>query len=399
MAVGGFSVMDNHLHVLVRLDPDVAQGWSDEEVVRRWGRLFPPRDKSRQPLPVSNAWVQWRLQDVQWVATARARLASLSWFMKCLKEPLSRLANRQDKTRGAFFEGRFKSVAILDEESLLATCAYIDLNPVAAGIVEVPEASPHTSITTRVEHVKAQGRTEDVKAAEHGSVLASIASAGLEESLWLCPIEDRRRLDSTSSREGMLEDFPLGSYLILVDYTGRLFRDGKAAISAEVAGILERLGSTRGKLARPARETQQRPPPRPILRRQPGAPARSRRALGRAPPGKSRRLPGAISRFAARPAPPDAATSRASSATHPARVPTNSTGRQPDCRTLSTPRSAARDSGGSRAVLVSFRTGLAHDVDDSSPSRNACPLPPRATSRAAQALPGCRHCSGSPHRP
>jgi REP element-mobilizing transposase RayT len=244
VAVDGFSLMDNHLHVLVRLDQDVAQSWSDEEVIRRWGRLFPPRDISRQPPPVSNAWVQWRLQDAQWVATARARLASLSWFMKCLKEPLSRMANRQDKTRGAFFEGRFKSVAILDEESLLATAAYIDLNPVAAGIVEVPEASPHTSITARVEHVKAQGRTDDLKGAARGSAAPSTASPGLEESLWLCPIEDRRRVDSTSSREGMLEDFPLGSYLTLVDYTGRLFRDGKAAISAEVRGILERLGST-----------------------------------------------------------------------------------------------------------------------------------------------------------
>ncbi len=56
ISVGGFSIMDNHLHVLVRLDPDVAQAWSDEEVVRRWGRLFPPRDKSRQPLPVSSEW-------------------------------------------------------------------------------------------------------------------------------------------------------------------------------------------------------------------------------------------------------------------------------------------------------------------------------------------------------
>jgi REP element-mobilizing transposase RayT len=55
VAVGGFSVMDNHLHVLVRLDPDIAQSSSDEEIVRRWGRVFPPRDKSRQPLPVSNA--------------------------------------------------------------------------------------------------------------------------------------------------------------------------------------------------------------------------------------------------------------------------------------------------------------------------------------------------------
>src|ERR1700730_5707548 len=166
VSVGGFSVLDNHLHVLVRLDPDVASGWSDVEVVRRWGRLFPQRDKSRQPVPISNDWVQGRLNDTAWVAKARARLQSLSWFMKCLKEPLSRLANRQDQTRGAFFEGRFKSVAILDEESLLATCAYIDLNPVAAGIVEVPEASPHTSIKARVENAKDQGRTNDLNAAE-----------------------------------------------------------------------------------------------------------------------------------------------------------------------------------------------------------------------------------------
>ena len=162
--------------------------------------------------------------------------------MKCLKEPLARLANRQDKVRGAFFEERFKSVAILDEESLLATCAYIDLNPVAAGIVAVPEESPHTSISQRVDSVKAQDRINDLKAAEQGSVAGSNASSGLEEPLWLCPIEDRRQLDST--REGMLEGLSLGSYLLLVDYTGRLFRDGKAAISAEVSGILERLGSS-----------------------------------------------------------------------------------------------------------------------------------------------------------
>jgi REP element-mobilizing transposase RayT len=240
ISVGGFSVMDNHLHLLLRLDPEIASGWTDEEVVRRWGRLFPPRDKSRQPLPVSKAWVDWRLQDIAWVAKARQRLQSLSWFMKCLKEPLARLANRQDETRGAFFEERFKSVAILDEQSLLTTCAYIDLNPVAAGIVEVPEASAHTSVKTRVEHVKAQGRTSDLKAAEQGSVAGSTTSAGLEEKIWLCPIEDRRRLDS--SREGMLEGLSLGSYLLLVDYTGRLFREGKAAISAELTGIFDRLG-------------------------------------------------------------------------------------------------------------------------------------------------------------
>jgi hypothetical protein len=85
-----------------------------------------------------------------------------------------------------------------------------------AGIVDVPEASPHTSVTVRVEHVKAQGRTGDLEAAGKGSVAVrqahdiavrqahdiagSSAAKGLEELHWLCPIEDRRRLDS--SREG-----------------------------------------------------------------------------------------------------------------------------------------------------------------------------------------------------
>jgi len=42
----------------------------------------------------------------------------------------------------------------------------------------------------------------------------------------------------------MLEGFALGSYLLLVDYTGRIFREGKAAISREVAAIFERIGTT-----------------------------------------------------------------------------------------------------------------------------------------------------------
>ena len=69
VAVAGFAILDNHLHLLVRLDPDVARGWSDEDVVRRWGRLFPPRDKARQVAPISDEWVQARLKDARWVAT------------------------------------------------------------------------------------------------------------------------------------------------------------------------------------------------------------------------------------------------------------------------------------------------------------------------------------------
>jgi hypothetical protein len=132
--------------------------------------------------------------------------------------------------RGTFFVGRFKSVAVLDEEALLAIGVYIDLNPVAAKIAETPETSDYTSIKQRVDHVEAQGNTAKLETASDGSVAGSKAAAGLEESLWLWPIEDRRELDSP--REGMIPGFSLESYVKLVDYTGRLFRQGKASISA-----------------------------------------------------------------------------------------------------------------------------------------------------------------------
>jgi hypothetical protein len=110
---------------------------------------------------------------------------------------------------------------------------------VAAKAAETPEKSEYTSIKQRVDHAEAQGKTAQLEAAEDGSVAGSQSAAGVEESLWLCPIEDRRGLDS--SREGMMQSFPLGSYIKLVDYTGRLFRQGKTSISADLPGIFERL--------------------------------------------------------------------------------------------------------------------------------------------------------------
>ncbi|MCL4191441.1 MAG: hypothetical protein KJZ87_06815 [Thermoguttaceae bacterium] len=239
--VAGFAILDNHLHVLVRLCPERLASWSDKEVVRRWGRLFPPRGKDRKPQTVSESWVEQKLADRKFVESARRRLADLGWFMKCLKEPLARLANRSEGCQGHFWQGRFKSVALLDSEAVLAVCAYIDLNPVAAGIARRPEESPYTSIRARVEHRRQSGRLADLQAARFGTVLAAEASEGLDESHWLCPMGDRR--GQGGQRAGLLEGFSLGSYLVLVDWTSRLVRRGKARVSGEVASILDRLGT------------------------------------------------------------------------------------------------------------------------------------------------------------
>jgi len=242
VAVCGFSVMDNHLHVLVRIDPGVAKAWSDEEVVRRWLAVYPPRSLDLDDPKLVQVWVDHELQNTERVAEYRSRLQDMGWLMKALKEPLARMANKEDDCKGTFWEGRYKSIAILDEEALLATCAYIDLNPVAAGIATTPESSQHTSIRQRVRHARRKRKLKALKAAARGSVAGSQAAGDLELSHWLCPVEDLRA--KGLNREGMLAGFSLGSYLLLVDYTGRLCRAGKARMSQELAGIFERLGTS-----------------------------------------------------------------------------------------------------------------------------------------------------------
>ena len=123
----------------------------------------------------------------------------------------------------------------------MAICAYIDLNPVAAGIAATPETSRHTSVRQRVRHAKALGQLEVLEQAARGSVAGSQEAGEFEQSHWLCPLE---RFRGEGSREGMLAHFSLRSYLLLVDFTSRLCRAGKARVSREVAGVLERLGSS-----------------------------------------------------------------------------------------------------------------------------------------------------------
>ena len=100
VSVCGFSVMDNHLHLLVRLDADVADDWSDEEVVRRWIAVYPPRSLDVDDPKIVQMWVDHELKDEKKVTKYRTRLQDLGWFMKALKEPLARLANKEDDCRG-----------------------------------------------------------------------------------------------------------------------------------------------------------------------------------------------------------------------------------------------------------------------------------------------------------
>lgn len=227
-----YSVMSNHLHIVLKLCPEQAAQWSEREVMDRWACLYKgpvlfQKAQSGQPLLTHEQPLLSTLLD-----TYRDRLSSLSWFMKCLNEPIARRANQEDNCTGHFWEARFKSQALLSEESLLSCMAYVDLNPVRANIADTPESSDHTSIKERL-----NPRCSLVKAMGEQAEIQSLRSSPKT----LKPLAQFEGNDFAKERDGIL--FSLEDYLELVDTTGRILREDKrGVIPLHLPPILARLG-------------------------------------------------------------------------------------------------------------------------------------------------------------
>ena len=144
--VCGYAIMSNHLHLVLRNRPDSVEQWSDAEVALRCASSFRNVDDvTGEPAEPDDLDLAMLMADAGRLAILRGRLSSLSWFMRCLCEWVARAANREDKSAGRFWAGRFKSQPLLDEAALLACSVYVDLNPIRAGIASTPEESQFTS--------------------------------------------------------------------------------------------------------------------------------------------------------------------------------------------------------------------------------------------------------------
>jgi REP element-mobilizing transposase RayT len=201
-----YAIMNNHYHIVVRINPAQVNEWTDEEVAHRWMRIF-SGPHLMHPYLANADLSRTELKCVaDLFATWRERLADLSWFMRCINEPIARMANSEDHCTGRFWEGRFKSQALLDVRALLACMAYVDLNPIRAAIAKTPEQSDYTSVQERIEH------------------------------------PDSECLVSFSEQGSDALPFELKDYLALVDWGGReVKRNERGYIPASAPPILARL--------------------------------------------------------------------------------------------------------------------------------------------------------------
>ncbi|AVV83517.1 hypothetical protein SPWS13_1724 [Shewanella putrefaciens] len=102
--VVAFAVMSNHLHVVLRIDVETANRWSDREVLEQWHKLFKGNELTQKFAKgeLVEAHEVNRLKHS--IATYRSRLCDISWFMRCLNEPIARQANQEDNCTGRFWK-------------------------------------------------------------------------------------------------------------------------------------------------------------------------------------------------------------------------------------------------------------------------------------------------------
>jgi hypothetical protein len=230
-----FSLMENHIHQVLRSRPDIVQTWDDSEVARRWLMICPKRkdDKGNALEPTEAELDKIRSNPAE-IAKLRIRLSDISWWMRILCQKIGTRANREDGEVGKFFQGRFKAVRLLDNEAILACSVYVDLNPIRASIAESIENSRFTSGKLRFDAAKANEKATG----KADSFLAPIQIAESED----CNSDKTSKSRKRCSNKGFL---PISSldYLQLLDLTARLQRSDKSGFSPSgLEPLMNRLG-------------------------------------------------------------------------------------------------------------------------------------------------------------
>ena len=117
----GVCIMGSHFHLLLKMFPEYK--FTDEQIKNRYVEFYGDERVFADGL----------------IPSLREKLSNLSEFIREIKVGFARFYNRRHNRRGYFWGDRFKSVIVEKGETLINCLAYIDLNPLRAGLVERPE--------------------------------------------------------------------------------------------------------------------------------------------------------------------------------------------------------------------------------------------------------------------
>ena len=158
---------------------------------------------------------------------------------------IARQANKEDNCKGRFWEGRFKSQALLDETALLSCMVYVDLNPIRAKMSDTLQDSDFTSIQERIrvfaekENKRKQRKTDDVNALAAEFRHSKKEIKKMAQPVKLLPLVGP--LTNDNNDKGI--SFSPLDYFELIDWTGRAIREDKRGyIPPEIRPILQELG-------------------------------------------------------------------------------------------------------------------------------------------------------------
>jgi len=205
-----YAVLSNHYHIVLHVNEHENSLLSNEAVCERWRRLYSVPILVERWLSQQSISVAENKMALEIVNRWRDRLVDISWFMRCLNEFIARKANKEDECFGRFWEGRFKSQALLDEEALLTCMAYVDLNPIRAKMSESVESSEYTSVYERIHGIAHTGEKSDRYYFTKKPLFAFLDK------------------EQEVNQHGI--PFSFIDYLELVDWSGRILREDKRGL-------------------------------------------------------------------------------------------------------------------------------------------------------------------------
>lgn len=239
--VANYSILSNHLHLILRSRPDIVETWSDEQCAWNYKMAWPQWSNGRWDRTPTDAEVRAVLKDSDKLARARGALGSISDFMARLKQPLSTLFNAEMETKGHFWDGRFGSRMLLSDDDAFCCSLYCDVNQIRAGAARTLVESDNSGIQDRILAERARAEWVEKHSAEAWRELLEDVERGTSGELnedtlrelyrdgWLAPISDRGPLATTEQ-------------LVIVNAAGESI-DSSASVRSESGELLPNISA------------------------------------------------------------------------------------------------------------------------------------------------------------